>query len=222
MSKTTNLILLGGGNSCIEIIDLIGDINRFNLNQIKIIGILDDNPKIKNKKINGIKVLGKINTFKKYSECNFFLNILSYKNRFVRFKIINKLKKIKKKFINLIHPSSMIGKGVSIGFGNCIYNNCNIFSGTSINDFNILMPSISIASNSSLRTNNFLGKNISIGIKTNIKNNCSIQSNCTILENVTLYDGIRVMPNSLISRSFMKKNILIGGYPARYVVNEKK
>ena len=49
MTKITNLILIGGGNSCIEIIDLIDDINKFNLNnKINIVGILDDSVKKKN------------------------------------------------------------------------------------------------------------------------------------------------------------------------------
>ena len=220
MTKITNLILIGGGDSCIEIIDLIGDINKFNLNnKINIVGILDDNIK---KKICGIKVLGKINSFKKYPKLNFFLNVHSYKNRFIRSKIIKNIKQIKKKFINLIHPSSLIGKDVRIGNGNCIYNNCNIFSGSSIEDFNILMPNVSVATKSSLRTNIFIGKNVSLSVKTKIMNNCSLQPNCTLLENISIAEGIRSMPNSLISRSFTKKNILIGGYPARFILNEKK
>ena len=223
MTKITNLILIGGGNSCIEIIDLINDINKFHLNnKINIVGILDDNIKIKNKKINDIKILGKIDSIKKYLKYNFFLNIHSYKNRYARSAIIKKIKSLKKKFINLIHPSSMIGKNVDIGIGNCIYNNCNIFSGVSIEDFNICMPNTSIASKSLLKTNNFIGKNVSLANNVKINNNCSIQTNCSILENVSLADGIRSMPNSLITSSFKKKDILIGGYPAKYIINEKK
>lgn len=223
MTKITNLILIGGGNSCIEVIDLINDINQINLNnKINIVGILDDNIKIKNKKINDIKVLGKIDSIKKFLKYNFFLNIHSYKNRYVRSTIIKKIKSLKKKFINIIHPSSMIGKNASIGIGNCIYNNCNIFSGASIEDFNIFMPNTSIASKSFIKTNNFIGKNVSLGANVKINNNCSIQTNCSILENVILAEGIRSMPNSLIASSFNKKDILIGGYPAKYIVNEKK
>ena len=41
--KEKLLIILGAGNSTIEIIDLIEDINKKSLNRIKIVGILDDN-----------------------------------------------------------------------------------------------------------------------------------------------------------------------------------
>ncbi len=222
MTKITNLILIGGGRSCIEIIDLINDINNFKTDKIKIIGILDDDVKLKNRKIYNTKVLGKVSSFTMFKDCHFFLNIHSYKNRFLRLNIIRKLNKIKKRCINLIHPSSLIGINAKLGNGNCIFNNCNIFSGASVGDFNIIMPSVSIASKSKLKINNFIGKNVSIGFNVKIKNNCSIQTNSSILENISLADGIRSMPNSLISGSFSKKNILIGGYPARYIVNEKK
>ncbi len=222
MTKDTNLVLIGGGTSCIEIIDLINDINKFKSDKINVVGILDDNIKLKNKKINNVKVLGKINSYRKYLNYNFFLNIHSYKNRYLREEIIRKFKNIKKRFINLVHPSSLIGKNTFIGKGNCIFNNCNIFSGAFIGDFNILMPSVSIASKSELKKNNFIGKNVSISSNVKIRNNCSIQSNTSILENVLIESGIRSIPNSLISSSFQKKNIVIGGYPARYIINEKK
>ena len=51
MTKITNLILIGGGRSCTEIIDLINDINNFKTDKIKIIGIIDDDVKLKNRKI---------------------------------------------------------------------------------------------------------------------------------------------------------------------------
>ena len=49
MTKLIKLVILGGGTSCIETIDLINQINKFNKNKIKIIGILDDDKKIQKK-----------------------------------------------------------------------------------------------------------------------------------------------------------------------------
>ena len=43
-----------------------------------------------------------------------------------------------------------------------------------------------------------------------------------ILENVKLAYGIRTMPNSIITKTFNQKNIIIGGYPARFITHEKK
>ena len=222
MTKLIKLLILGGGTSCIETIDLINEINRFNKNKIKIIGILDDDNKIQKKKINGHLVLGKINTYKKYRDCNFFMNIFSYKNRFTRHKLISSFGKSRKKFINLIHPHSLISNNATLGFGNIIYNNCNIFAKSKIGNFNILYPNVSIAPNSEIKDNIFLAKNVALGLKTKIHNSCSIQINTAILENVKLSNGIRTMPNSIITETFTQKNIIIGGYPARFITYEKK
>ena len=48
--KSLDLIIIGSGNSTLEIIDLIYELNKKRDEQINIVGILDDNRKLKNKK----------------------------------------------------------------------------------------------------------------------------------------------------------------------------
>ena len=48
--KEENLIILGAGDSTLEIIDLVNDINKKKTKKIKIIGILDDDKKLNKKK----------------------------------------------------------------------------------------------------------------------------------------------------------------------------
>ena len=100
--KETPLIILGAGKSTIEFIDLVNDINQKSYDKIKIIGILDDDKKLKNKKINNISVIGSIKDTKQFKKEKFFVGIFSYKNRFIRSKIINSLKFSSNKFINVI------------------------------------------------------------------------------------------------------------------------
>ena len=108
--KETPLIILGAGNSTVEILDLIDDINFRDKRNLKVVGILDDNIKISKNKINDVAIIGTLNDISKFKKENFFLSILSYKNRFKRKKLLNKLTKYKNKFISLIHPNSIIGK----------------------------------------------------------------------------------------------------------------
>ena len=109
-----------------------------------------------------------------------------------------------------------------MGFGNIIYNNCNIFGKSKIGNFNILYPNVSIAPKSEIKDNILLAKNVALGFKSKIYNSCSIQMNTFILENVKLAYGIRTMPNSIITKTFNQKNIIVGGYPARFISHEKK
>ena len=66
--KKKLLIILGAGNSAIEVIDLIEDINKKSLNKIKIIGILDDNKNLLNKKISNIPIIGKMKEMRKFKK----------------------------------------------------------------------------------------------------------------------------------------------------------
>ena len=68
----SSLILIGAGNSTIEIIDFIHDLNQNHKKKIKIVGILDDNKNLHNKKISGVKVIGSLNDIKKYKKHHFF------------------------------------------------------------------------------------------------------------------------------------------------------
>ena len=58
-------LLILGASFSFETINLVQDINRKNVKKIRVVGILDDNKKFYNKKIDGIPVLGKINELKK-------------------------------------------------------------------------------------------------------------------------------------------------------------
>ena len=91
--KVKSLIIIGAGDSTIEIIDVLNDINKISKKKFSIKGILDDNKKIQKRKINNIKVIGFIKDYRKFRNNYFFLSILSYKNRFVREKIIKELSK---------------------------------------------------------------------------------------------------------------------------------
>ena len=61
-------LLILGASFSFETINLVQDINRKNVKKIRVVGILDDNKKFYNKKIDGIPVLGKINELKKFKK----------------------------------------------------------------------------------------------------------------------------------------------------------
>jgi UDP-3-O-[3-hydroxymyristoyl] glucosamine N-acyltransferase len=219
--KEISLILIGGGCSCVEIIDLIDDINKIEKKQfIKIIGILDDN-KFANKKINGINVIGKLKDVKKFKKEKFFVNIFHKDNRFIRPKLIKKLNLNLSKFFSIIHPYNLVGKSAKIGVGVSIYPGCNIFSNSKIGNFCNIMPNASMAPNSIIGDNCFIGKDVLIGGGSRIRKNVFISNGTTVLENIHINEGNRIIPNSMINRSIKEKKMIIGGSPSKILFKEK-
>ena len=218
--KIISLILIGGGFSCIEIIDLIENINSIEKKKfIKIIGILDDQKKI-NTTINGIKIIGKLKDIKKFKNEKFFVNIFDRNNRFIRPKLIKKLNINSSKFFSIIHPHNLLGKKAKIGFGVSIYPGCTIFSNSKIGNFCNVMPNVSVASNSVIENNCFIGKDVFIGSQSKIKKNVYISNGTTILENTFINEGNRIIPNSMINRSIKEKEMIVGGTPAQILFRE--
>lgn len=219
--KEIPLILLGGGFSSIEIIDLIEDINKFDKEKfIKIIGILDDKKKI-NSKINGVKIIGKLSDAKKFKKENFFVNIFDRNNRFLRPNIIEKLNIKLERYFSIIHPHNLIGKNAKIGKGVSIYPGSTIFSNSKIGNFCNIMPNVSLASNSIIQDNCFIGKDVFIGSGSVVKKNVYISNSTTVLENVQINEGSRIIPHSMVNRNITKKNTVSGGVPSRTLFNEK-
>ena len=219
--KMKSLIIIGAGGSTIEIIDILNDINKVSKKKFSIKGILDDNKKIQKKKINNIKVIGFIKDYHKFKNNYFFLSILSYKNRFIRERIIKNLSKLKPKFISIIHPNAMIGNNCKLGKGCLVYNNANIFSESKIGDFTTISPSVSIAPKSIIEKNCFLGHGVIVSSGSLIKQNSYIGYKSSIVENVKLNEGTRVMPYSTVNKSVNQKKLILFGTPAKIIGSER-
>ena len=215
--KIKPLIILGAGNSTREIIDQINDINKKTSNKIEIIGVLDDDKKLLNKKISNIPIIGKINDFKKFKKVNFFLGILSPQNRFKRSNLIRSLKSNIKKFINIIHPSSIIGSNVKMGQGCLVSNNCNIYSGVSIGNFCNISANVSIAPKSNIKNNCFLGFNVIVACNATIQKNTYMGMKSSLLENIEIKEGSRILPNTLVHKNFNRKKGIIFGEPSKLI-----
>ena len=211
------LIILGAGNSAIEVIDLIEDINKKSLNKIKIIGILDDNKNLLNKKISNIPIIGKMKEMRKFKKENFFLGMQSYKHRFKRSEFINSIKGNIKSFLTLVHPSSIIGSSVKIWHGCLISNNCNIYSGSSLGNFCNISANVSIAPKSNIKNNCFLGFNVIVACNATIQKNTYMGMKSSVLENIEIKQGSRILPNTMVHKNFNKRKGIIFGEPSKII-----
>ena len=218
---TKKLIIIGGGKSTLEIIDIIDDINLKKKENINVIGILDDDNKLKKKYINGIPILGKIRDINKFKNVNFFLSIFSYKNRFLREKIIKKLNKYSKNFINIIHPNSLVSKKATLGYGCLISNSVNIHQGCKIGNFCTISPGVGMAPFSKISNNCFIGNSAIISCKSSVEKNSYLGFHSSLSEKIKIAEGSRVLPYTLVNKNIKKKAGVIFGSPARIISSDK-
>lgn len=111
------IIIIGAGGLGREVAWIIERINKIEKTW-NLLGFLDDTEEKQDKIINGVKVLGKINDYKKYDDSYFIIAIGSSKSKK---EIVNRL--IGVKYAIIIDPTAIVSEFVSIGNGTIICAN---------------------------------------------------------------------------------------------------
>jgi len=195
------LFIIGAGGQSRVILDC-AKILKYN-----ILGIVDINLKSKNKeKINGIKVYPK-NYIKSIKKNNaIFLAIGDNK---LREKYYNKFKN-KYKFINLIHPKSLISKQIEIGKGNYIGPGVIINSNVKILNNTIINTGALIEHECVIEDNSHVGPGVKLGGRCVISKNVFIGIGCVIIDKIKIGEGAVVGAASLVLKNLLKKKIYFG------------
>ena len=183
-----NIALIGAGGHCKVIIDLLNELNQYN-----IIGIYDDN---KIGEFSGYKILGKLEEIDKRIE--YF--IIAIGNDQIRKHIYEKYNYLN--WDTLIHPKSIVSKTAKIDIGtvvfagaviqteviigkHCIINtNCNIDHESIIGNFSSICPGVTICGNVKIGELSFIGANATIIQCIKIKDNCIIGAGSVIIRDI--------------------------------------
>ena len=198
--------IIGSGGHAKIIIDIINEINNYN-----IIGIFDDN---KTGYINEIPILGKITEiafFKDKIECF----VIAIGNDNIRNKIYEMNKNLDWEI--LIHPKSIVSKKTLIEKGtivcagsiiqtdvkigrHCIINTgCSIDHETIIGDFSSICPKATICGQVKIGMCTFIGANSTVIQCINIGNNCIIGAGSVIIKNIDDFSKIVGNPGRKIN-----------------------
>ena len=208
-------LLILGASFSFETINLVQDINRKNVKKIRVVGILDDNKKFYNKKIDGIPVLGKINELKKFKKEKINISINSFKNRFVQKKLAKKYSLKSSRFLTLIHPNAHIGNKSQIGVGSVIFQFVNIWARVKIKSNTRINPFTSITPGCVIGNNCTISHGVKIGVNSKIGDECFVGSGSIIGENISLAKGTILCENSYANKSSNISNFVLLGNPAR-------
>ena len=211
------ILIFGAGGHAKVIVDIIEKQKEYN-----IVGFIDEYIDI-NTNILGYKVLGKISSLNEI--------IISYKayggiigigSNSTRSEIRKKIYKTNPdfKFINCIHPNSILGKDTSLGEGNVVMagviinslstikNHCILNTNSSVDHDCLIFDFASIAPGVTIGGNVTIGTYSHIGIGSNIFHNVTIGNNCII-------GG-----GSLICENTQENSIYYGS-PAKFIKKHK-
>ncbi|MFC2001676.1 acetyltransferase [Chloroflexota bacterium] len=212
MSK--DLIIIGAGASGRLVAEAAGEMaNEWNL-----LGYLDDDPFKQGKEINGVTVLGKIDTIDKYPYSYFIIKLGNPKNRFFKKEFTESLKIEKERYATIIHPEAKVSKYTTIGRGTVIMPrvtvqvNVKIGDHVTINGHAYVGHDVTVEDHAAITTSAAIGGRVRIeegafiGINTSIREDLVVGKwsvigiNAAVVNNVPPYEIWAGVPAKFIRK----------------------
>src|SRR3989344_3760006 len=149
----SRVIIIGAGEGGRLVLDLL----RKN-GEHDVVGFVDDNKKLKGKRIDGVKVLGSTGDLRKLRKgAEGFIVGIGYSNLKVRKEVFERAKRLGFTPINAIHKTSGIDETVRLGSG------VTIFPGVAINTNAVIGDNVTIYSGSVIEHECKIGNHVYIG-----------------------------------------------------------
>lgn len=170
--KIQRVLIIGGGDGAVQLLDVLAKTPGQ-----QAMAILDDNPELGGKKVNGVPVTGGIDIDRivdLYEQGEFDAAVISISTIIkLRTEIFEKLKSRGIPFANIIHPSVIKGINVKMGEGN------------------VIMAFTHLGACASLGNNNFISAYCSIEHHNEMGNHCSFGPGVVTSSRVIFGDQVR-------------------------------
>jgi len=214
-----NIVIVGAGGNCIDIIDAIYDINKAsNPKKYRCIGLLDDNKSIWGSKIHGVEVLGPIESASDISNCKFVNGIGNTNNFYFKDDIISKTNLDSEIFESIIHPGASLSTTAEIGKGVVVLSNSTVCSNAVIQDHAFILPNCVISHDSLIGEYTSVASGACISGGVEIGNLSYLGSNCSVQENTKIGHQSLVGMGSVVIGDVPDQTV-VAGNPARYLRN---
>jgi len=207
------IIVIGASGHAKVIIDIIEKEDKY-----EIIGLIDSY-KEKGGKTFGYAILGTEKIIPKLiEEENLYGGILAIGDNFIRKELFFKIKEIQSnfKYINAIHPKSIIGAKVIIGKGVVIMPGVIVNTQSEIDDFCILNTKSTLDHECKMRKFSSLGPGTNVGGNVLIGECTAISLGAKVIENINIGKHTVVGAGSLIIRNVGDFKIAFG-IPAKEI-----
>ena len=192
--------------------------NSYASDKYELVGILDDNPSLKNTEVLGVKVLGGIELLENFQNPGVFNSVALCKES--RLAALRKLQSYEIEFISIVHKSINLF-GVTIGAG-CFASQTAYFEGSSvIKSGSMFLSGATVGHNSSIGENCYIGPGTHIGGNVEIGSFSWIGAGATIHPCSRLGGGSVVDMNAkVVSRSTKSLRFIEVRTPGKTINNK--
>lgn len=183
---TEDLLILGAGAFSRQIAGAVADVNRIE-RRWNLLGFLDDDPAKHGSAIDGLTVLGPTELAVE-SSARLIIGIASWRNRFARRGVAERLALPRERYATIVHLSASIARDARLGAGTAILQNVVIANGTTVGDHVLVSHNVSLAHDQVLEDFVTIASGAVVSGYVHLGSNCYIGAGSAIRDGVIVHN----------------------------------
>lgn len=178
----------------------------------QVLGFLDDTESKQGSIINNIPVLGEINSWPKYLDCEFIIAVGNPHGRKKIFELMHTLGN--PSFCTLIDPSAIVGDSIAIGKGCIICAGVICTVNINISDHVIINLNSTVGHDTVINEFSTIAPNVSISGNITIEPCVEVGTGASVREKLTLGSESLIGMGSVVTKNTLESSIVVGN-PAK-------
>lgn len=211
MRSKRALVILGASGLAKETIELV----RL-LDDLDIVGILDDDTEKHGSALLGVPVVGSIETHTLFPEAKFINCIASVASPSSRLAVYRKMEVDNERFATLVHPCSSIPPSVQLGSGSIVLASCVLTADIRVGNQCVLMPFVALTHDDQVEDGVTFGSGVKISGGVKIGECAYLGSGALVRENTTVGEYSIIGMGAVVLEDIPASQMWVGN-PARFL-----
>lgn len=203
-----NIIILGAGGFGREVLDILIAQNKIS-ERWKILGFIDENPKLKGKVLNGYPVLGSFDWFSK-ADTKETIVVCAIGDNVSKKKVVEKAKSLGLKFANVVHPSVVMTDFVTLGEGVIICAGCILTNQITIGNHVIINLDVTIGHDAIIKDFCTLSPGVHISGRNKIGEGANIGTGAVTIQGITIGRWSIIGAGAVIAQDIPDRVVAVG------------
>ena len=211
-----DLIILGIGGNCIDILDAVLALNEASPVRYRVRGFLDDGYTGEGQMVQGFPLLGGLKDARRFPECSFVNGIGSFRNYWRKPEIIAKTGLNSERFATIVHPQGSVSRFASLGPGTVVLQNATVNSSAKVGKHVMVLPNVVISHDVEVGDHTCIASGACIAGGVRVGKACYLGANCSITNGVSMGDFSLAGIGAVVLKDVGEKSV-VAGNPARII-----